>query len=541
MPLLQSKGITVDTAETFLYGGMDRLHSPLLMKNMEKAVERLVQAIEEEERILFYGDYDVDGVSAVSMYIRFFKDVYPHYVYYLPDRYVEGYGLSELGVQFAKEHGCGLIVTFDCGTTAVKEVEMAQHMGIDVIICDHHQVTGDIPEAYALLNPKQAGCTYPFKELSGAGVGYKLLQAFCDYMEVPEDHLYEQLDLLVLSIACDIVPMKGENRILAREGLRQLRSTTKEGLIGLLKRVGKFQQSISISDLVFKIGPRLNAAGRMANATLSVSLLVTDEQQEVSDILIELEWLNQQRKVEQEAVEQEVFTLLKTAPDTRVFYNKNWHAAVLGIVASRCAEKVQEPVVLLTQKEEVIIGSARSANQINLYNILQTCEGTLQQFGGHAQAAGLQLAADHREVFEQCFMASLSIERVHQTDRLTAQSLLLDLELHLDEITLELYELLEVLRPWGPEHKQAVFFSRGLTVSGEVRILKERYMKFTVRQKGRLHRFEAVSYQANPDVLSFLKSGREFDMAYSIQAYHYGPHRYFQLKVKDIRSTERVG
>ncbi|MEH0158216.1 single-stranded-DNA-specific exonuclease RecJ [Limibacter armeniacum] len=534
--LLFQRGVTdYDSAKKFFRGGLSLLHDPAQMADMSKAVNRLSEALENEEQILFYGDYDVDGTTSVAMFLSFFKDVYPYVDYYIPDKYREGYGISDRGLAYAEEIGATLIITLDCGIQEVEQVQKAKESGIEVIICDHHQPDDVLPSAVAILNPKREDCPYPYKGLSGCGVGFKLLQAFCQEHDVPEDDLWRLTDLLAVSIACDIVPITGENRVLAKEGLRRLESTENYGLQALMKRI-KGDEPVTISKLVFGMGPRLNAAGRVAHANLSVKLLTSNSHTEAENFLKDIETKNQQRKAYDQLATAQALQMIKENGwgnrFSTVLYHPDWHKGVVGIVASRCTEVYYRPTVVLTFSDGFVTGSARSVGDFDLYGALHECREYFISFGGHKAAAGIKLLPDDvdsfRVKFEEVVKNKLNGEEF-------VEELPIDVCLNLDQVTANFYTLIQQMRPFGPENRQPLFMSERLNVSGNVRVLKDKHLKFTVRQEGRLHRYEAIGFGMATDYLSLLESGESFDICYHIQANEYRNNRFLQLVIKDIR------
>ncbi|MEL7147874.1 MAG: single-stranded-DNA-specific exonuclease RecJ, partial [Bacteroidota bacterium] len=396
------------SAKAFFRPQLEDLHDPFLMKNLGHAVNRLSEAIFAGEKIMIYGDYDVDGTTSVSLIYRFLREFSDALHYYIPDRYKEGYGISEQGIRHAKDLGVSVMIALDCGIRAVGQATLAKSLGIDLIVCDHHLPGDQLPDAFAILDPKQSDCTYPFKELSGCGVGFKLLQGFCQQNTIPLYKLFQQLDLLAVSIASDIVPIIDENRVLAFYGLKKLNSSPSVGLKALMD-VGVLKNKLSITNVVFGIGPRINAAGRIGHAKMAVELLVSDNPEEARAIAAQVNEQNSERKDLDKAMTEEAIAMIEQGEEidyqTTVLYKPDWHKGVIGIVASRCIEKYYRPTIILTSSNEVITGSARSVAGFDIHDAIAACEDVLLQYGGHKYAAGLTMSPqqfpEFRKRFEQ--------------------------------------------------------------------------------------------------------------------------------------------
>ncbi|MFQ3215018.1 MAG: single-stranded-DNA-specific exonuclease, partial [Marivirga sp.] len=391
--LIQRDINTYDKAKKFFRPNLDSLHDPFLMKDMEKAVERLITAISNNEAILVYGDYDVDGTTAVASMYSFIKSIYEHVSYYIPDRYLEGYGISTQGIDFAKENDFKLIISLDCGIKAVDKINYANKLGVDFIICDHHLPDVQVPAAIAVLDPKQKDCTYPFKELSGCGVGFKLIQAYCKRQNLPDHMPFEYLDLLAVSIAADIVSVVGENRTLAFYGLEKINFNPRPGIKAILESA-MIKGKINISHLVFQLSPRINAAGRIDHAHLAVKLLTASNEEEAALIALQIGDKNNRRKDFDKDITSQALALINSDSKlqnakTTVLYHKNWHKGVIGIVASRCIEHFYRPTIILTESNGQATGSARSVAGYNIHTAIEQCSELLDQFGGHKYAAGL--------------------------------------------------------------------------------------------------------------------------------------------------------
>jgi single-stranded-DNA-specific exonuclease len=403
--LLQRKVHSFEEAKNYFRPSLGLLHDPFLMKDMDKAVNRLVDAIYNHEKIVVYGDYDVDGTTSVTLFYGFLRTFYSNLLFYIPDRYKEGYGISQIGIDWAYEQGAALMVSLDCGIKSKELIKYAKDKGIDFIVCDHHRPDDNLPEAYAVLDPKRNDCEYPYKELSGCGVGFKLLQGFCIQNSIPFEKLYPFMDLLAVSIAADIVPITGENRIMAHCGLHLLNTKPRPGLQALIDVAG-FEKKLTISNVVFGLGPRINAAGRIAHAHAAVHLLLAHSKEEAEQYASEINVNNRDRQgfdtnITKEALNMiEMNALLKDSKTT-VLYKNDWHKGVIGIVASRCIEKYHRPTIILTESHSKAAGSARSVPGFDVYDAIEECKDLLEQFGGHMYAAGLTLKIENIEAFQK--------------------------------------------------------------------------------------------------------------------------------------------
>ncbi len=474
--LLLQRGIdTYEKAKVFFTGNLSELHSPFLMADMDKAVERLSQQIENNEKILIFGDYDVDGTTSVALIYLFLKNNFSdlHIKYYVPDRYTEGYGISEQGIDFAKSTGCSLMIALDCGIKAMKQVDYANQQGIDIIICDHHTPAEKLPNAIAVLDPKRADCQYPFKELSGCGVGFKLLQAFSIAKEIPPENLFSLIDLLALSIASDIVPITDENRILCKAGMEKLSKNPLSGIKAIMKQAGILGKKIEVSDLVFKIGPRINASGRIIHAKQAVKLLIGENLESLVQEANAINDLNNKRKEIDSSIRDEAFEMVRETPGYEerksvVLFKNNWHKGVLGIVASRVVEEFYKPTVLLTETGGLLVGSARSVDGFDLYKAIDACKVNLENYGGHKFAAGLSLKTENFEKFRQQFESVVATEIL--PDQLEPK-LYYDMEISLSKISWKYYRLMEKLRPYGPGNMTPVFVTKGLKDTGRSKVV----------------------------------------------------------------------
>ena len=467
--LLCQRGITTAAAaRDFFAPDLDRLPDPLLMQDMGDAVRRLARALEQGEKVLVFGDYDVDGITSVAVVMSFLTPLFgaARLHDYIPDRYTEGYGISRRSIDYAAENDFKLIVALDCGVKAVAEVAYAARQGVDFIICDHHLPGDELPAAVAVLDPKRADCEYPYKELAGCGVGFKLMQALSEYLGLPPEPLYELLDLVTVSIAADMVPITGENRILAYYGLRQLNSEAalRPGLAALRELATLREGPLGISSLIFGFAPRINAAGRMGDARRAVAMLLAPDQQEARHTAEVVDRMNQERRTSDTHTTQQALALIAASPTlqnarTTVLYQPDWHQGVLGIVASRCLDQYYRPTVILTRRDGKVTGSARSVAGFDVHDALEACAPLLEQFGGHRAAAGLTLREENVPAFQAQFEQVVA-ERL--TDTQLVRPIDIDAELLLSDITEELCAELAQLAPFGPGNPQPVFATRGV-------------------------------------------------------------------------------
>ncbi|MGG7662184.1 single-stranded-DNA-specific exonuclease RecJ [Dyadobacter sp. BHUBP1] len=533
--LLVQRGILdFDQSRDFFRPEIRHLHDPFQMADMEKAVERLIKAIDSNEKILVYGDYDVDGTTSVAMFYGFLKRIYPNLDYYIPDRYEEGYGVSWQGVDWAEANGYTLIITLDCGVKSVDKVTVALEKGIDFIICDHHRPGDELPPAAAVLDPKREDCLYPYKELTGCGVGFKLLQAFCIKQGLNPEMLYDYLDLLVVSIASDIVPITGENRVLAYYGLQRLNAQPRTGIKALIQISG-ISGALDITNVVFGLGPRINAAGRIKHAKEAVRLLLSEVEEEAIAFAEEINKHNSERRnFDSSITEQALFMIendewFSNAKST-VLYKEDWHKGVIGIVASRCIEKYHRPTIILTQSHGKAAGSARSVPGFDVYEAIEECADLLEQYGGHTFAAGLTLPLDNVEAFRLRFNEIVS-SRI-QPDQLVPM-INVDMLLELETITPKFYNILRQMGPFGPGNMTPVFESRNMTLVGRPMLMKEKHIKFDVKQNNSAV-FTAVGFGMGhfyPDIVN----GRPFSICYCLEENNFRDKKTLQLSLKDIK------
>jgi single-stranded-DNA-specific exonuclease len=534
--ILLNRGIEdVEAARRFFRPQLHHLHDPYLMTGMSDAVERIITAIEKREKILIYGDYDVDGTTATSMLILFFRDLGHPVNFHIPDRIVEGYGVSEKGIHKAKEHGIGLIITVDCGITAVDEIALAQSFGIDVVVCDHHEPGAKMPAALAVLNPKRPNCDYPFKELAGVGVTFKLVQGLQKSLNLDEDILMEYLDLVAIGSAADIVPLVDENRILVKYGLGGLRQTEKLGIRALLEVSGLTRQEIGTGQVVFVLAPRINAVGRLGDAGRAVRLLTSNNPQQAKNIAAILESENRNRRSIDEETYVEAIEIVESNfnPKTEaalVLHNEGWHPGVIGIVASRIVEKYYRPTIMIATEDGVGKGSARSIPGFDIYRALKNCEDLMIEFGGHKYAAGLSIDKDKIPLFRERFnqVASECL-----TEELLTPKLRIDGEVRFNEINGTLLKLLNKMAPFGPQNMRPVFYSKDLHVVGNPTIVGKNHLKFKVRQDGIV--MDAIGFKLG-DLLYRISPGeKNVEMAYVIDENEWHGRNFIQLRVKDLR------
>ena len=524
-----------DQAKDFFRPSLKNLHDPFLLKDMDHAVRRLVLAIQRNEKILVYGDYDVDGTTSVALVYGFLRSIYSNVAFYIPDRYQEGYGISEKGIDYAAEQDFRLIVSLDCGIRAVRLVNKARKQGIDFIICDHHRPGDELPPAHAIINAKQEGCRYPYKELCGCGVGFKLLHAYCVETKRPTEELYEYLDLVAVAIAADIVPITGENRILAYYGLRQLNRSTRPGLKALAEVAG-LRSPLTIDSIVFGIAPRINAAGRMKHAKAAVDLLLAQEEVAAMATATQLNKNNSQRRDFDTDMTQQALAMighdeqLKQAKST-VLFDASWHQGVVGIVASRCIERYYRPTVILTESNGKATGSARSVQGFDVYEAITECADLLDQFGGHTHAAGLTLPIDNVPLFREKFEETVS-QRIQEEHLVPC----IDIEqiIELSEITPRFYSIVKQMAPFGPGNMRPIFASKSLEVVGTPQILKEQHLKFTVGQPGANCQLTAIGF-GMAHFYEYIYGQKPFSMAYTIEENHYNGHTSLQLMIRDIK------
>jgi single-stranded-DNA-specific exonuclease len=507
------------------------------MKGMPEAIDRIDRAIAAGERILIYGDYDVDGTTSVALVYGFLRRVHPHIDYYIPDRYKEGYGISTAGIDYAVANGYGLIIALDCGIKSVDKVAYARGLGVDFIICDHHLPGEEVPSAIAVLDPKQQDCPYPYKELSGCGIGFKLIQAYAMRHDISMEVVYHYIDLVAVSIGCDIVPITGENRIIAYHGLYKINTNPCEGIKALMA-IAKVNRKLDISDVVFILGPRINAAGRIDDARHAVKLLLAEEEALSKIDADTLQTLNKSRKELDKTITDQALALVLNDPAmvtriTTVVYHEDWHKGVIGIVASRLIEHSYRPTIVLTLSDGKVTGSARSIKGFDLYEALYECREYLIQFGGHKFAAGLTMLPENVASFVEAF-------DVVAKQRLSKEQLVpeieIDAELDLTQITPKFYSIMQQMAPFGPQNMKPIFLTQNLRDSQWSKVLKETHLKLSIRRPyindlidgigfGLGHHYELVKNQA-------------FDICYQLEENVYNEKTSIQLVVKEVKGSE---
>jgi single-stranded-DNA-specific exonuclease len=539
--MVQRKINSPAEASSFFRPSLDYLHDPFMMKDMNVAVDRISSAISKNEKILVYGDYDVDGTTAVAMMYSFLKQQYSNVSYYIPDRYKEGYGVSFLGLDHAYENNCRVVITLDCGIKAVEKVKYARSKGLDVIICDHHYPGDEIPKALAVLDPKQPLCSYPYKELSGCGVGFKLIQAFARVHGIPFEKIRNYLDLVAVSIASDIVPITGENRVMAYYGLKQLNDSPRTGLKEIIKE-SELHKELAVEDIVFKIGPRINAAGRMETGSKAVDLLVSEDQKLAFEISKEISSFNTERRSVDRSITTEAMRMISEDPRsvnarTTVLYNPIWRKGVIGIVASRLIETYYRPTVILTESNGFATGSARSVQGYDLYQAIEACSDLLESFGGHMFAAGLTLKKENINAFRDRFEDY--VNNTISEDQLIPQ-VVIDAELPFSEISEEFYKTLNQFQPYGPENMSPIFVSTHVFDSGAGRMVgaSGEHLKLDLCQESTGTRtFPSIAF-GQADHFEYIKSGKPFDICYSIEINEFRNTRNLQLNIRDIRPSD---
>ena len=548
--LLVQRGITdFEGAKYFFRPKLSDIHDPFLMKDMDKAIQRIKNAIKNNEKILVYGDYDVDGTTAVATVYLYLKNIYSNVEFYIPNRDTEGYGISIQGIDFAEKNNFSLVIALDCGIKAVEKIEYAKNKKVDFIICDHHRPGNKIPDAYAVLDPKREDCNYPYKELSGCGVGFKLIQAFNQKTGESFENLEKYLDLVVSSIASDIVPVTGENRILAFYGLKILNSNPRPGIEAILKYSNVirkkteinteiiFNKELIINDLVFLVGPRINAAGRIESANNSVKLLISENISSAEWIAEQINTLNTERRNLDTQTTQQALDMIGSNEKlknnkTTVVFDPNWHKGVIGIVASRLTENYYRPTIVLTKSNNLITGSARSVKDFDIYDAVDACSDLLEHFGGHKYAAGLSLKEENLNAFQERFekIVSETIE-----DHMLIPEIEIDAKLNLNDINKKFYGILKQFAPFGPNNMTPVFQTNGVIDSGYARIVGNNHLKLNV-----VHRdisgypVSAIAFQQGKH-LEYIRKGIPFDICYHIEENTWNNKTTIQLNIKDIK------
>lgn len=536
--LLAVRGIKdYDSAKAFFRPELSQLHDPFLMKGMREAVTRITDAIEWHEKIMVYGDYDVDGTTAVASMYSFLRSQYKGDItYYIPHRYREGYGVSKAGIDYAHEHGYTLMITLDCGIKSVELIKYAKTLGIDVIVCDHHTPDSILPPAFAILNPKQADCPYPYKELSGCGIGFKLICALAQQWKLPEETAYQYLDLVATSIAADIVPIDGENRVLAYYGLKKVNENPSAG-IRVLKQLAEVKKDLTISDLVFVIGPRVNAAGRMDDARKAVDLFIEEDLEKIPDLAEALHSDNFDRKEVDKTTTEEALAMLQNDTvlqerKSTVLYQSHWHKGVVGIVASRLIDHYYRPTIVLTLSNEKVTGSARSVSGFNIYDAIHECRDLLENYGGHFYAAGMTMHPDNVSAFVQKFEQVVSGTI---PPHLLVPEIEIDAELKLSDIKQPFYNILKQFEPFGPANMRPVFITRHVyDFRGNSRVVKEQHLRIVVHQHSGIT-IDGIGFNM-ADKYSIVQQG-PFDVVYTLDENEYNGRTSLQMKVIDVRAA----
>jgi len=564
--LLVQRGVnTFEEAREFFRPDISQLHDPFLMKDMDKAVSRIQKAIRQKEKILVYGDYDVDGTTAVALVYSFLKKMGANLDFYIPDRYAEGYGISTQGIDFAAENDFKLIIALDCGIKAIDKIEYAKSKNVEFIIGDHHRPGDQLPDAVAVLDPKREDCPYPYKELSGCGVGFKLAQAIAQNKQIPFKQLEEYLDLVAISIAADIVPITGENRVLAHFGLARINKTPRKGVEAILKYTSVrkarprnlnkardvYEKPLGISDLVFQLGPRINAAGRIESGKDSVRLLISKSQEEADIIADQINDLNTERRSLDSKITEEALAIIENDPErenkrANIVYKPDWSKGVIGIVASRLIEKYYKPSIVFTKSNGLLTASCRSVYGFDIYDAIESCSEYMEHFGGHTYAAGLSLKPENLEAFTQCFEKYVQ-ENI--TEASLVPQIKIDLELSLNDINQKFYRVLRQLAPFGPGNMLPVFQVSELVDTGKSRIVGEKHIKLdVVPQNTSGYPFGGIAFQL-ADKIDLIKSGSDyykqggtseeqavFNLCFTLEENEWNGVKSLQLNVKDIKA-----
>ena len=524
---------TFEKAKDFFRPQLSELHSPWLMKDMEKAVDRIIVAINNNEKILVFGDYDVDGTTSVASMYQFLKKLHSNLNFYIPHRYREGYGVSKAGIDFAKENGFTLIISLDCGIKSADLIAYAKELGVDFVVCDHHLPDEILPPAIAILNPKQTDCNYPYKELCGCGVGFKLMAALAERLNLPPERAFEYLDLVATAIAADIVPITGENRILSFHGLIKANKNPNKGIKALAKLSGHVSE-LHITNLVFMIAPRVNAAGRMDDARKAVQMFVADTDEEALQYAEILHSDNTDRKEADKTITEEALSLINENEEWKnrkstVVFKPHWHKGVVGIVASRIIEKIYRPTVVLTQSGEFAAGSARSVPGFNLYEAIHACKEYLLGYGGHFAAAGMTLELNQvnafREKFEEVVSASIAPE-------LLIPEIVIDAEISLKEIKQSFYDIISQMEPFGPDNLRPVFLVKNVMDNGWSKIVKEQHIRFALKQDNVT--IYGIGF-GMADKFHLLQQKQPLDVVFTIDVNEWNGSSSLQIRVIDFR------
>jgi len=537
--LLAQRGITdFELARSFFRPTLDQLHSPWLMKDMKKATDRIAHALAQQEKVMIFGDYDVDGTTAVASLYLFLKKIHAPLSYYIPHRYREGYGVSRAGIDEAVRRGVSLIISVDCGIKSVELVDYARTVGIDFIICDHHLPDEKLPAAVAILNAKQTDCNYPYKELCGCGVAFKLMCALQEQLQLPSDAAYASLDLLATAIAADIVPMTGENRILTYYGLQKVNTEPNYG-IAALANIGSVQSPLTIHQLVFMIAPRVNAAGRMDEGGKAVELFIAASFEAALQFASQLQSDNSDRREADKITTQEALQLIEENPawknsSSTVVFQPHWHKGVVGIVASRLIEHYHRPTIVLTRSGEQVAGSARSVPGFNLYEAIYACREHLLGYGGHFAAAGMTLLPEQVDAFRDKFESVVAATIL--PDQLIPE-IFIDQEIGLNDVTPTFFSIISQMEPFGPENLRPVFLIRGLVDTGQSKIVKDEHIRFSLRDQSARKMLTGIGFGL-ADRFALLRGQQPIDVACTLEENHYNNKTSLQLRVVDIRAAQ---
>lgn len=535
--ILTQRGIeTYEQARKFFRPQLSDLHDPFLMKDMDKAVNRITRAFSDKEKILVFGDYDVDGTTAVACMYKFLSKIHPYTEFYIPHRYREGYGVSKAGIDYAFENNYTLIISLDCGIKSIELIEYAKGLGIDFIVCDHHLPDPELPQAVAILNPKQPGCNYPYKELCGCGVGFKLITALSQELGLPEETAFDYLDLVATAIAADIVPITGENRILAYHGLKKANSNPNCG-IKALSFLSSHTKEIQINNLVFIIAPRVNAAGRMDDGRKAVMMFISETYEEAVHWAEQLHADNANRKEADTSITEEALSIIEgdqveISRRSTVLFQPHWHKGVVGIVASRLIEHYYRPTIVLTQSGDYVAGSARSVTGFNIYEALHECKELLIGYGGHFYAAGMTLQVDNVEAFRQRFEEVVQ-NSIHPEQLIP--EIVIDTEIQLSDITRPLYNILCQMEPFGPENLRPTFIARNVYSTRWSKILKDAHLRFVLKQ-GNCTVTGIGFNMANK--MPLLQQNKPLDVVFKLEENEWNGEKQLQLKVIDVKLSE---
>ena len=534
--LLVQRGIEdFDKAKQFFRPSLNDLHDPWLMKDMDKAVTRITKAFDENESIMVFGDYDVDGTTSVATLYQFLKNIHPTIDFYIPHRYREGYGVSKMGIDHAKATGISLIISVDCGIKSTELISYAKELGIDFIICDHHLPDPILPPAVAILNAKQTDCGYPYKELCGCGVVFKLISALAQAYNLPDSSYLQYLDLVATAIAADIVPLTDENRTMAFFGLEKVNENPSHGILALLE-LAKQNRPIRISNLVFAVAPRINAAGRMDDAKKAVQLFIEKEYQGALDVASLLQQDNLDRREADSSISEEAFAEIENDAahlnkKSTVVFQPHWHKGVVGIVASRLIEKHYKPTIVLTQNGDIVSGSARSVQGFNLYEALHACRAHLLGYGGHFAAAGMTLNIDQLDAFKEAFEKAVA-------DRITPEQMVpeisINAQLPLDQINMQFFQIIAQMEPFGPDNMRPIFIAKNVRDTGYSKLVKEAHISFNLTQGNNSVR--GIGYNM-PDKIDIVKSGKPFDIVFQLQLNEWQGTQSVQIQVMDLKET----